>query len=160
MIFFEYIGSPNYIFNSITWFASLIREGLLIAVVLRSTLQGKRYGHYGFGCSTFQEPKLSRGEALVGMTRTRGTVQRYAYMASCLRVIAANVFDLPSSPHHPTETFFFWREASGKRRLSGVHFNLLGVSNGHSCTMMSPTISLIAIRARWRSSRRGWEHRM
>ena len=66
----------------------------------------KWYGRYGFGRSTFQEPKLSGGEALVGVTRTRGN-NYILDMASCSHVITANVPDLPSSPHYFSETFSF-----------------------------------------------------
>ena len=37
-------------------------------------------GQYGFGRSTFQGPKLSGGEALVGVSRTHYTVQRYGQL--------------------------------------------------------------------------------
>ena len=86
-----------------------------------------RYGRYGFGCSTCQEPKLSGGEAFVGVTRTRGnnyTMQRYGQLL-------ANVSSLPMCLicHLPLTTLqklsLFQREASGKQRLSGIHFNLL-----------------------------------
>ena len=38
-------------------------------------------------------------------------------MASCSRVIAANVPDLPSSPHHPSETFSFPKRSFGKTKV-------------------------------------------
>ena len=63
-------------------------------------VQGQ-YGRYGFGRSTFQEPKLSWGEALVDVTRTHGnnyTVQRYGQLLTCHRCQCGWFAIFPSPP--------------------------------------------------------------
>ena len=70
----------------VLWHSSLLTT-LYISGSYIFPVQG-RYSWYGFGRSTFQEPKLTRAEALVGVTRTRGnnyTVQRYGQLLTCHR---------------------------------------------------------------------------